>query len=319
MHLTELDKELFYKLWFGLIQFTNAKYNINSAIGSPDSQGGVDANKVVPIKDKLWREVSLIDEYLNTNSAIAEDERNILLGWKRHVTGDFILLKHLARYSVFMDARGSDPNLYGVVGLASELSELFPQTVMPIMVNATLLPFKGRIIYDSLLMAQNIRFGGGYKSSFNDAYKKAKEKHGIKTNLDALPSPIVTPVPKTRKKTSGKKRRERIYNEILVDTYGNEEDEMMSWYYYLEDKLSFPFNAVCIKEMAQSPILLNEKLTITGLSDINICGHGMFVNIKYKRRTLAIPMEQIEAVGLPKVLSEAIEDWKYWINGCNDG
>ena len=176
MHLAEIDVELFYKLWFGLIQFTNAKYNIDSAIGSPDTPGGVNADKVVPVKDKLWQEVSLIDEYLNADSAISDDERNILLGWKKRVTGDFILLKHLARYSVFMDFKGDDPNLYGVVGLTSELSELFPQAVMPIMVNATLLPFKGRIIYDSLFTAKNVRFGGGYKSNFNETYKKMRSK-----------------------------------------------------------------------------------------------------------------------------------------------
>jgi len=44
----------------------------------------------------------------------------------------------------------------------------------------------------------------------------------------------------------------------------------------------------------------------------------MLVNIKYKRRALAIPMEQIEAVGLPLKVTEAIEDWKYWIGGCKD-
>ena len=317
MHLTEIDKELFYKLWFELIQFTNVKCNINSDIGSPDSPGGVDANKVIPVKDRLWCEVNLIDEYLNANSDIPEDERNILLGWKKRVTGDFILLKHLARYSVFMDFRDDDPNLYGVVGIASDLSEMFPQPVMPILVNATLLPFKGNIIYDSLLMAKNIRFGGGYKRSFNEEYKKAKEKHGIKTSFDALPS-LTAHIPKPSRKTSGKKRKERIYNEILVDTYGDEDAEMMSWYYYLEEKLSFPFHAVCVKEMARSPILLNEKLTVTGLSDIDICTHGMFVNIKYKRRALAIPLEQIEAVDLPKISYETIEDWKYWIDGCRD-
>ncbi len=35
-------------------------------------------------------------------------------------------------------------------------------------------------------------------------------------------------------------REERIHNEIIVDAYGPEE-QAMGWYYYLEDKLCFPF------------------------------------------------------------------------------
>ena len=318
MHLTEDDKELFYRLWFGLIQFTNTKFNIDPTIGPPGSSGGVDANKVVPVRDRLWCEDSLIDEYLCVNGAsIPEDEQKILLGWKKRVPGDFILLKHLARYSVFMDFRDEDPNLYGVVGLTSELSEMFPQAVMPVLVNATLLPFKGMIIYDSLLSAKNIRFGGGYKKNFNESYKRSKEKLGIKTSFDILPLPSVQ-VPKLHKKTSGKKRRQRIYDDILVDTYGEEDAEIMSWYYYLEGRMSFPFHALCIKEMPQSPLSLNEKLTVTGLPSLEICDRRMFINIKFKRRSLAIPLEQIEAIDAPANLYEAIEDWKYWIGGCID-
>ena len=45
------------------------------------------------------------------------------------------------------------------------------------------------------------------------------------------------------------KRNEQIENritmEIVVDAYGSEE-RAMSWYYYLESQLKFPFKATCI-------------------------------------------------------------------------
>ena len=37
-------------------------------------------------------------------------------------------------------------------------------------------------------------------------------------------------------------RENRIHEEIIVDAYGPEE-QAMGWYYYLEDKLQFPFHA----------------------------------------------------------------------------
>lgn len=39
-------------------------------------------------------------------------------------------------------------------------------------------------------------------------------------------------------------REERIIMEILVDTYGPEE-QAMGWYCYLNDTLTFPFTARC--------------------------------------------------------------------------
>lgn len=40
-------------------------------------------------------------------------------------------------------------------------------------------------------------------------------------------------------------REDRIENEIIVDAYGPEE-QIMGWYYYLDDKIRFPFQAKCI-------------------------------------------------------------------------
>jgi calcium binding protein len=40
-------------------------------------------------------------------------------------------------------------------------------------------------------------------------------------------------------------REDRIHNEAIVDAHGPEE-KAMSWYYYLENKISFPFPAKCI-------------------------------------------------------------------------
>jgi hypothetical protein len=39
-------------------------------------------------------------------------------------------------------------------------------------------------------------------------------------------------------------REYRINNEIIVDAFG-EEEHAMGWYYYLDDKLTFPFLAKC--------------------------------------------------------------------------
>jgi Calcium binding len=59
---------------------------------------------------------------------------------------------------------------------------------------------------------------------------------------------------KTRKDHT---REQRIENEIVVDAYGPEE-RALGWYYYLEDKIHFPFQAkwwVSCAKLLQLPLV----------------------------------------------------------------
>jgi hypothetical protein len=49
------------------------------------------------------------------------------------------------------------------------------------------------------------------------------------------------------------KREERIIDEIIVDAYTDDE-RAMSWCYYLESELRFPFEAERIKQWSISPL-----------------------------------------------------------------
>jgi len=60
-------------------------------------------------------------------------------------------------------------------------------------------------------------------------------------------------------------RESRIHEEIIVDAYGPEE-QAMSWYYYLEEKLRFPFQAQCIASVPTSPLRKIDTLPRVGPS-----------------------------------------------------
>jgi len=110
------------------------------------------------------------------------------------------------------------------------------------------------------------------------------------------------------------KREHRITMEIIVDAHGPEE-QAMGWYYYLEEKLRFPFPAKCISDRAISPIRKGDEIEIVGMAPEEECQHEMFVKTRWDRRTLAIPLSQIKAVApTDKDTKDAIEDWHYWVN-----
>ena len=57
---------------------------------------------------------------------------------------------------------------------------------------------------------------------------------------------------------------DRIIMEIVVDAYDKHE-RALGWYYYLEDKLAFPFKAKCAAQREISPLKRGEEVTVVGM------------------------------------------------------
>lgn len=110
-----------------------------------------------------------------------------------------------------------------------------------------------------------------------------------------------------------KVRENRISMEIVVDAY-DEEERNMGWYYYLEDKLSFPFKAKCIAIRRSSPLAVREEVNVAGMSPLEDCKNEMLVDTQWRERTLAVPLSQLEGIDVDDGTLEAIEDWHYWVN-----
>ncbi|NTV65523.1 MAG: hypothetical protein HGA65_18590, partial [Oscillochloris sp.] len=70
------------------------------------------------------------------------------------------------------------------LGLASPIDDIIP-VPPPCLIETTLLPFEGKIIYDSLIRSFNISFGSGIRSSLNETYKAAQERGMLLTSLAA--------------------------------------------------------------------------------------------------------------------------------------
>lgn len=100
--------------------------------------------------------------------------------------------------------------------------------------------------------------------------------------------------------------------EIIVDAY-DESERAMGWYYFLEDKLSFPFWARCIIKRPISPLVKNEEVRVEEMAPEEECEKEMFVRVVWEKRKLAVPLSQLEALDVDDQTREAIEDWQYWV------
>lgn len=111
-------------------------------------------------------------------------------------------------------------------------------------------------------------------------------------------------------------RERRILNEIIVDAHGPEE-QAMGWYYYLEGVLHFPFPARCRVARAISPLRRDERVTVTAMAPEEECEREMFVQIRWRDRTLAVPLAQLDVGGMRAVdatTRDAVADWHYWLD-----
>ncbi len=109
-------------------------------------------------------------------------------------------------------------------------------------------------------------------------------------------------------------REERISMEIVVDTH-DEEERAMGWYYYLEDKLTFPFLTRCINRRATSPLRVGDEVEVVGMASEDECEKEMFVETPWEqKRTIAVPLSQLKVVHGDDETQQAVEDWHYWVD-----
>jgi hypothetical protein len=113
-----------------------------------------------------------------------------------------------------------------------------------------------------------------------------------------------------------KASEERIRNEIIVDCY-NESERFGGWYCYLEEKLKFPFSALCVATSPVSPLKRGEQVEVIGMLDDERHEPGeISVRIRWQRRQMGVPLAQLEGVHVGPECAQAIADWHYW---CSRG
>ena len=184
MILEDKERKLFFKLWLKLLVFVNNKYKLIKNFGSPEIPVGLNIDDIGKIRNKLWKNYNIIDEFLKYTN-LCKNDYEIVNSWKNFIKGKFIVLKNYKEYTVIMDS--DNEILYGIYGITNPIIEMVP--ALPMMIETVIIPLKGKIIYDSLIQRYDVIVGKNMRQSFNEKYIEIKNRIGIKCILESTTSP----------------------------------------------------------------------------------------------------------------------------------
>ncbi|MGQ9592418.1 MAG: hypothetical protein ACUVYA_19230 [Planctomycetota bacterium] len=179
MQLSAEDAQTAYRLHWALMAYANRHARVVPRDVAPEDIGREPMERVARLHEAWQKNPHILEEFLAKNPAdLSPDELAIVASWRHRVSGTFVILRYLKPYAVFM-SQEKEPHLYGVQSLHDSFQALMHGASPPIMVRATLLPFRGRIIYDGILGLYSITFGPGLRARFARDYKRLRGREGI--------------------------------------------------------------------------------------------------------------------------------------------
>ncbi len=181
MTLSQEDGQLYYKLWLPLLDFVNGKYHVNRKLKNIATAKELDPAEVKKVANKLWSDVTIIEDYLKECIDLSEEHKEIVRSWERRIQGKFMMERHLKKGTIFVSLENEE--VYQVSGIISSWEEMFYGAPMPLIIEATFMPFRDVIISDGLVIPYNIIVGGGMKRMFKDVYMAAKKSGQIHRSL----------------------------------------------------------------------------------------------------------------------------------------
>ncbi len=107
-------------------------------------------------------------------------------------------------------------------------------------------------------------------------------------------------------------REDRIYSDIVVDAYDDEEVGM-SWFYYLDETMTFPFKAT-MEQKKRDGSKTNVTIEILSVQVKNSNSWDLRLEVveQGESKIQRIEMSDLQNVEADEKTLECIEDWRYY-------
>jgi hypothetical protein len=136
--------------------------------------------QAVVIRDVLWRDDTLMHQFIAENPARLDDaDLEVVSSWSHRVVDQFFVTRYLKRHTVFID-RAS--RVFAVLGLHSPIADILGPG-LPQVTDAVLVPFAGRIVIDGLLTRNPVSFGSRIREMLDETYRQARQRGALVKSL----------------------------------------------------------------------------------------------------------------------------------------
>ncbi len=169
-HLSKKDANLFYKLYFRLLQYTNNKYKIKPKYNII-KQKKINPSDLTDIVNKFWKYKDiLIEEFCKNNPyLLTKEELDIIYEFKKGIRDNFIIVTFTKEYTAIMNMN----KVYMIKGITSNIDETISFESLPTFVETSILPFKDYLIYDGLFFSYPFNFGTEFRNTVYGEYSRA--------------------------------------------------------------------------------------------------------------------------------------------------
>ena len=184
MNLKPDECDQFYRIWWSLLSYVNKQMKLFNDFPNQLENDNIKQQDAAVIRNALWASDRLLQDFIDSNpDNLSDADLELAASWKNRVAAKFFIMRHLQKYSLFLND-SDNPIVYGVIGIVSPIAEILPYAP-PIMVDAVLVPFGDKIIFDSLLNSYRVSFGSGIRKGLNNQLRHAQESRGVVTSLEA--------------------------------------------------------------------------------------------------------------------------------------
>lgn len=229
MQLSPSEIDLFYRLHWHLLLYFNQQESVVPEANTWETFVELPLEKKKKIRDRLYRKAEIIDSFVETNPfGFTPEELETIQQWRDFTRGSFFVMAYREEHTIFLQD-GNPPKAYGVLALASTFEDLFGAArCLPQMIDAVLLPFQEKIVFDGLFDSYKIHFDKNYRRELVEKFDEAEEIFDIITILP-IPRKEKDPEEKLRYYLRSKENRARYQSEIESMIKGN--DRMAALYH----------------------------------------------------------------------------------------
>jgi hypothetical protein len=216
--MLDLESEnRFLDLYAHLLVYVNDRFDVIEGVETTDDISERDAGELLPLRERLYEEdtAAIIEAFVDQNPAdLSAADLDSVASWADYEYGDFVVVRHLSDYAVFLDWN-DPPRAFGTKAVRMSFSDLWPEERLPVFVSkVALLPFEDHIVTDGWVAIQRLVAGGNLSTDIDDSYEEAKHRFGIIESLPAPDESEKSDAEQLRFYMKNKRNRERYTKEI---------------------------------------------------------------------------------------------------------